>query len=586
MPSEVLASKFTVKVNGSTLTQEWALALHEAIVDSSIHLPDMCTLEFRLERVALVDDTSVVEIGKEIEVSATGNKEAVDSQASIFKGYIAAIDVDFPEKELPRIIIRAYPKAYGLHLGTKFRSFVQVTDSDIVKKVAGEAGLSVKSDATTVVHKHVFQANQTNWEFLQERARLNGFVLVGRGSELKFVKPDSLQTSAVEVRYGEELIELSLTRTLAGQVAKTQVKGWDFLNKEVVVGEATTPTWKTTTLQSKLQSNLSDLGAAGASTLVPRAKVEQGEAERIAKARLDTYGSRHVHARGVCVGMPSLLSGGRIKLSGIGTRFSGEYTVTRVRHILNSAEGYSTEFMIGGMDSGTLANSVAPQSVNGRGPGMAPWTTLVPAIVTNNADNESKLGRVKVKYPWLDDSQESNWARVIMPGAGANRGLWMIPEVNDEVLVGFLHGDFDHPYVLGGLWNPRDMPPHPGQDSQKNGKTEIRGIKTRIGQELTFVDESGSEKILVQDKKGNSILLDGGNQKIIIETKGDFILKAAGKIKIEGMSVDVQATMGDAKLKAMNISAEGQAKVSLKAPMIDAVGSGPVTIKGTPVMLN
>lgn len=583
---EVLAASFAIKINGSALPDKWALALYEAIVESSIHLPDMCTIEFRVNEIDALDDTSVVDIGKEVEVSATANKESVDSESVIFKGYIAALDIEFPERDLPRIFMRAYPKAYGLHLGTKFRSFVQVTDGDIATKIAGEAGLKVSVDATSTVHKHVFQANQTNWEFLQERARLNGYVLVGRGQDLKFVKPATLQGSAVEVKYGSELIELHVTRTLAGQVTKSEVRSWDSMNKRFVSGQATSPTWSPTTLPQSLQSQLGSLGANSPATLATRALVTQGEAQQIAKANLDSYGSRHVNARGVCIGLPTLLSGGRIRLANIGTRFSGEYTVTRVRHILNSKQGYITEFSVGGMDSETLASTVAPPPVNGRGSGVSPWTTLVPAIVTNNKDDEGRVGRVKVKYPWLDDSQESHWARVIMPGAGNARGLMILPEVNDEVLVGFLHGDFNNPYVLGGLWNSQDMPPHPQADTTINGKTEIRGLKTRIGQELTFVDEAGKEKILLKDTKGNSILLDGANQKIVIETQGDFILKATGKVKIEGMSVDVEAKMGDAKIKAMSVSAEGQAKVSLKAPMIDAVGTGPVTIKGNPVMLN
>jgi uncharacterized protein involved in type VI secretion and phage assembly len=85
--------------------------------------------------------------------------------------------------------------------------------------------------------------------------------------------------------------------------------------------------------------------------------------------------------------------------------------------------------------------------------GMAQhWPGVVPAIVTNT-DDPNGWGRVKVKYPWLSDAEESGWARLLGTGSGAACGLIAIPAVDDEVMVAFQHGDFDNPVVIGGMWN-------------------------------------------------------------------------------------------------------------------------------------
>lgn len=124
-------------------------------------------------------------------------------------------------------------------------------------------------------------------------------------------------------------------------------------------------------------------------------------------------------------------------------------------------------------------------------------------VVSNTADSD-RLGRVKVRYPWLKDDSESPWARVVSFMAGPNRGAVFRPEVGDEVLVLFDHGDMRFPYVLGGLWNGKDeMPKERGSD----GDNAVRLIKSRSGHQILFDDSAGAEKVTVIDKAGNSIEL-------------------------------------------------------------------------------
>ena len=173
------------------------------------------------------------------------------------------------------------------------------------------------------------------------------------------------------------------------------------------------------------------------------------------------------------------------------------------------------------------------------------------AVVTNNKDPDG-LGRVKVAFPWLDAAVESAWARVVTPMAGRQRGLYFLPEVDDEVLVAFEHGSPNAPYVLGGLWNGKDKPP----ESNADGKNNLRAIRSRSGHVVRFVDTAGEERIEIVDaggadsivisKKDNSITVkarsavtveSGG--AVTVKANGDITIEARGKLVLKGATVDI-----------------------------------------------
>lgn len=184
---------------------------------------------------------------------------------------------------------------------------------------------------------------------------------------------------------------------------------------------------------------------------------------------------------------------------------------------------------------------------------------VVLGIVTNNQDPEN-VGRVKVMFPWLESSDESYWARVATLMAGNDRGTFFLPEVEDEVIVAFDHGDINHPYVIGTLWNGVDTPP----ETNENGKNNIRKIKSRSGHEIIFDDndEEQKEMIEIRTNAGHTIVLDdsAGGEKIEIKDK-------TGNNSIVIDSVQ----------NAITISS--QMKLSIKAQMIEIEAESMMTIK-------
>lgn len=160
---------------------------------------------------------------------------------------------------------------------------------------------------------------------------------------------------------------------------------------------------------------------------------------------------------------------------------------------------------------------------------------VVVAIVTNTQDPEG-LARVKVRFPWLSDQDESTWARVACLMAGAGRGTYFLPEVDDEVLVVFEQGDVRLPYVVGALWNGKDLPPAKNED----GKNDVRMIRSRSGHVVRLNDREGGESIEIVDRTGkNRIVIDAVANSVVISCDGDMTLAAGGTLVLRGKTVHI-----------------------------------------------
>lgn len=181
---------------------------------------------------------------------------------------------------------------------------------------------------------------------------------------------------------------------------------------------------------------------------------------------------------------------------------------------------------------------------------------VVTGVVTNTGDPE-KLGRVKLKFPWLSDDQESEWARVAVP----ERGMWLPPAVDDEVLVAFDRGDPGVPYVVGALWN-RSAPPSGAED---DGAAQVRVLRSRSGHVVRMDDTEGEEKIEIADGTGkSSIVISTKDNTITITADADLVLESkSGKLVMKAAGGVEVASQGDLKLEAQGAVAVKGAAVDL-----------------------
>lgn len=187
-------------------------------------------------------------------------------------------------------------------------------------------------------------------------------------------------------------------------------------------------------------------------------------------------------------------------------------------------------------------------------------------VVTNNQDPE-KLGRVKLKLPWLSDQDESHWARVLSPMAGKERGLYCLPEVEDEVLVAFEHGLVEFPYVLGALWNGKDLPPATNDD----GKNNQRLLKSRSGHTILLDDTDGSETIQIVDSSGkNSIVISTADNTITISADADIkITSSSGKLQLSGNGIEITSQAGVKVESAQTMDLKSSAQLNIQGSVVN-----------------
>ena len=205
---------------------------------------------------------------------------------------------------------------------------------------------------------------------------------------------------------------------------------------------------------------------------------------------------------------------------------------------------------------------------------------VVIGIVTNNKDPDNQ-GRVKVRFPWLSDAEESWWARIATMMAGPDRGSYFLPEVDDEVLVAFDHGDVRFPYVLGALWNGQDK----GPDSNEDGENNRRQIKSRSGHVLKFDDKSGKEHFEIKSKSGHIVRLDdsAGSEKVeVIDKSG------SNSITIKSLDNSITVTCnGPLKMEALSIELTSKTGVKISGNTnVEVTGSAMVKIQGGLVTIN
>ncbi len=532
--TSTLISQFYLKLSGDDAPAELMRALMGITVENSLHMPDVATLNLHDPQLQWIDDARLA-AGKTIQVLAASS--AVNSQPEVvFDGEIVELEPEF-RASTHHLFVRAFDRLHRLSRGRQVRTFQNVTDADVVQRLAREVGLQPEVEQTRQVHKYLIQYNQTNFEFLRQRAAALGYLLYAEGTKLCF-KPPAQDVRAIELQWGATLSEFRPRLTTIAQLHSVTARGWDPQARQEIVSQVTRADGKRDIGITQTGGQMvQDAFHLEANYLVANHPVRtSGEAEQLAQAVADRQAERLIEAEGTCGGNPAIVAGASVKIDAVGNQFSGTYFVTATTHLYGTQQGYVTHFNISGQTPSSLLRFLSvdeEQSFSGAG--------LVIGIVTDNQDPDG-WGRVKIKYPWLSGEHTSDWARVVSIGAGAQRGIEFLPEINDEVLVGFEMGDVHHPYVLGGLWNGQDAPPKKNQEAISNGRVEQRVIYSRTGHRIVLDDSDGSSSITIADKNGNQFRLDTKANKVVIESTGDLMLKASGQVDIQGSALKLKAS--------------------------------------------
>ncbi|NER85406.1 MAG: phage late control D family protein, partial [Leptolyngbya sp. SIO1D8] len=368
---------------------------------------------------------------------------------------ITAIETHFTKQTQAPILIRGYDISHRLHRGRHNRSFQNKTDSDLVKELSAEVGISATDETVKdsgAPHEYLFQENQTNMEFLRERAARNGFELFVQGEQMHFRPPT--KGAVLELQWLRDVESFRVRVTSAEQVSTVEVRGWDYrrqANQEIVAtiprnGPRATQSLSAQTislnqqLQTSTQNPLDGITGTqfgmgdrtarfGKNSPYPQLLIvdqpvfSNEEAERLAKALWNEMGGEFVQADARSPGNPAIRVGKVVDLNNMG-RYTGRYYITEAKHIYYQGI-YTTEFCVRGLRGGTLLNTFTSSHA------LKPSQTLMVGIVTHNHDPEN-LGRIRVRFPTLTPERDgsahaSYWARIVAMGPCDQRGFDWIP---------------------------------------------------------------------------------------------------------------------------------------------------------------
>ena len=582
-----------VKLGGAVLPSDLSLAILDCRVELALNRPGQATVRFLDEEFKLIDDTKFA-IGTPIEISFAAVERDV---VPVFKGEIISVGVESGAHDEPVMTLTAYDGSYKLARNSKAKVWANQTYSDVLSAMAAAAGLSFSGPSLSQKYVHLLQTmdDAAMLDHIMAQTGLAWYVAAGK---LTVAKPALAgEVATLTMRADLRKFRAVASATDAGQ--EITVKGWDSKSKAAVVGTSTaTDSLTTAPIGSSARSKAKQNYASKRVALGTRA-LSAAEATLIA----DSYSMRsafdELTVRGEADGNPKVAVGATVKVAGVGTNLSGKYYVTAVDHIFTGRD-FRTRFTSGAFRPSHLVDLLGGSG----GAGGGGWHQRGPVIgIISEVGKDTEAGKVKVKLPSQGDTLVTDWARVTGFGSGPSRGLFIMPNINDEVLVMFEDGDTRRPVVIGSLWNGKDAVP----DSLpvQNSAPQEWLLKSRLGHtirvrdgdadnqqnvEIALKDQNirfyiGMDKIELIGKQGKTMEFKIGDASITFTSNGDIEMKAnkitmtaTADMALKGTNVKVNANA--------SVKVHGDAGVDVSGPKIGIAGDGMTEIKGGIVKIN
>ncbi|WP_421863072.1 type VI secretion system tip protein VgrG [Motiliproteus sp.] len=568
LPVSLLHREFAIKVNGELVPRSHHLL--SASVASPANKIASAQLVYQDGAAATGDfpllDSNMFETGNRVEILAG----AAGNQALLFSGLVVAQKIRLRENASPQLMVsckHAAIKSTRTHNG---RYFEEQRDSDILHALLSEYGIELDIQATSVIHPQLVQYDCSDWDFCLQRARANGRLLLTRGEQLAIRAPEQSGEAVCNLEFGATLLSADLETDARLQHSDYSARFWNSAEQSLDRHQGQSPLQHSpgnTTPQALADS-------LGGATQVLRQPAELAEeSQQWADARRQLAEQSRVQGTLKTQGV-TVYPGDLVTLSGLGEAFNGNALVTGVRHELDLTTGWRSYIQLGGLAEEhrltTTPTAPLPQVCG-----------LQLGVVVSNEDPEGEF-RVKVRLPLLDNESDGIWARIASVDAGDDRGLMIRPELDDEVIVGFVQDDPRKAVVLGMLHSSAH--PAPAQPDDNN---HIKLLKSRSGlqirldddrSELTLETPNGNRLLLsdtdnglvLEDENSNKLVLDGDG--IALQSRGDIALSAGGAIKLDAS--------GNLELSAAtNLKAAGAAGIDINSSAV-------TTVKGSLVKIN
>ncbi|PHN06364.1 type VI secretion system tip protein VgrG [Flavilitoribacter nigricans] len=510
--------------------------------------------------------------GKEIEIKAGYHGD----NTSLFKGIIIKHSIKIKGNGNSVLILDCRHAAIKMTLGRNSRYFYEKSDSEVMEEILGDAGVPAQVTSTSETHKALIQYDSTDWDFVLARAEANGLICRTSGSDLLIEAPDTAQEPVLSLIYGATIRELDAEIDARHQLGTVTAYSWDFANQEKIEAVGSDPG---ITLPGNLSvSDLSQVAAPDNWALRHGGSLNTPEIQAWADAQVLRRQLAKVQGRARFQGFAAMEPGMTVDLQGLGDRFNGKAYVGGVFHHISRGDWWTDAQLGFRPEWFTEDYEITPPEAGGL---LAAVRGLQIGVVSQLESDPDGEDRILVRLPIISPEDEGIWARVASLDAGENRGAFFRPEIDDEVIVGFLNDDPRHPVVLGMLNSSAKPAPIPGSDDNHE-----KGFVTRSEMKMIFNDDlvsftvetPGGRKFILDDDAGTITLEDGDGNKLVmessgisLESSGDINIKAGGDLNLEGTNINMKAS---AQLKG-----EGGAGSEISS-------SATTVIKGALVQIN
>jgi len=590
-PGDIVS--FSIKIDGSVIPDVYSM--------HSIHIEQALNRISHAQLVVL--DGSATKESFAVSGSSTfvpGNKVVIEAgynnqNQSIFEGIITGQNLRVDNQVGSTLTVQCKDTAVKMTVGRQNAMYNQVKDSDVMTTLVGNhSGVSADITATSTQWPTMIQHYCSDWDFLLSRAEVNGMVVTTLNGKVAVFPPDKNSSSVLTITYGDTLYSFDGEINAVTQLASVKASAWDPKQQKVVEGKASNTLAGPGNLSSKKLSDVVGLSEFELQTTAPEA---EGDLTGWAKAQMLKSEYAKITAEVRFQGSDKVKPGTFITLAGLGERFNGDYLVCSVVHDISEGNwfvdaklGLSSEWFIAEPDV------VAPAS-SGLLPGIE---GLYNATVKKLYDDPDDAYRILLNMPLLDPAGDGVWARLSNFYSTSNAGAFFLPEVGDEVIVGFLNQDPRYPVILGSVYSAKNKP---FSELSPNEKNSHKAIVSKSQLRMVFNDEDviltlttpnkntvtlddKNKQISIKDQNGNSMVM--SDSGIDIKSPKNINISADQKVSIKGnMGINIESSSGDVTSKGLNIQESASINYEAKGGAAATVqGGATLTLKGAMVMIN
>ncbi len=551
---------FKIVVDGVELDPSYqllSLAIHKELNRVSSTLLVFRDGDAALQTFPLSNKADFVP-GKKIEISI--GRDGTNTGA--FKGIIVKHAIKVKANGDTQLQVECMDAAVKMTIGRRNQYFQSVKDSDVFDDLISKYGLKSDPETTNLKHKELVQHNITDWDFMLLRAEANGMMVNVDDGVIKIAKP-VIQKEVLQINYGSSVLEFEAEIDARYQYKSVNAESWDYSNQQLFQADTSSSSFSE-------QGNLNSGDIANA--LSPDKfqlhhsghKLEQ-ELQDWTDGMMLRSRLAKIRGRAKFTGFGGIKPGDTVLISGVGDRFNGKAYVTAVRQDIGDG-AWETQLQFG-LDPRQYAfihNDINDAPSAGLVGGISGLQIGVVVQLQSDPDGQD---RILVRIPVIDSNAPGIWTRVASLDAGNDRGAFFMPEIGDEVIIGFINDDPRDAIVLGMLHSSNK--PAPISLSDANNE---KGFTTRSKMHLSFNDDT--KKIVIDTPAGNSITIDEQSMKIEIKDQNQ------NKITMDTSGISLQSPLNiDIKAGAV-LTLSGGASLSIGAPSLSVKANANVSIEG------